>query len=195
MWNGVEDRHGKLYSCEHVVTYVRTICLLAASVTKTCIEYHEWKMIDQVCEEPVETLELQEFKGMDLFYVQTKKYARVQSSYWKNVKRCWRSSWKIVQLRTCGHLRKNNLFTGCFRDQDMYRISWGKADCVWTGHLPMEKPPKELTKPTEKPTDGKPTQKPTDKQKQKQPELDRSSKALWISPADFKTKTRKRVWP
>ena len=45
MWNGVEDRHGKLYSCEHVVTYVRTICLLAASVTKTCIEYHEGKLI------------------------------------------------------------------------------------------------------------------------------------------------------
>ena len=46
----------------------------------------------------------------------------------QNVKRCWRSSWKIVQLRTCGHLRKNNLFTGCFRDQDMYRISWVKDD-------------------------------------------------------------------
>ena len=111
MWNGVEDRHGKLYSCEHVVTYVRTICLLAASVTKTCIEYHEGKLI-------------------------------------------------ASELDTC---------------------QW------------KSRPKNSRSTPKSRPMVN-PIKNQQIKQNQ-QPELDRSTKTLWISPADFKTQTRKRVWP
>ena len=111
VWNGVEDRHGKLYSCEHVVTYVRTICLLAASVTKTCIEYHEGKLIA----------------------------SELDTCRWKSRPKNSRS------------------------------------------------PPK--SRPMVNPLKNQQIQKT------QQPELDRSTKTLWMSPADFKTKTRKRVWP